>query len=108
MYTIISRDRLQLSAGTVVRMPGSWQDYRFLCQSRGDSSIPRIKYRQGEILLMSPMPKHGRDANNLADITIHVDCDNYGIVEDAHMAILHSLIQTIRKSYAHSPETLRL
>jgi len=47
-------------------------------------------------------------ANNLADITIHVDCDNYGIVEDAHMAILHSLIQTIRKSYAHSPETLRL
>ena len=68
MYTIISRDRLQLSAGTVVRMPGSWQDYRFLCQSRGDSSIPRIKYRQGEILLMSPMPKQGRDANNLADI----------------------------------------
>jgi len=68
MYTIISRDRLQLSAGTVVRMPGSWQDYRFLCQSRGDSSIPRIKYRHGEILLMSPMPKHGRDANNLADI----------------------------------------
>jgi phosphoheptose isomerase len=47
-------------------------------------------------------------ADKLADITIHVDCDNYGIVEDAHMAILHSLIQTIRKSYAHSPDMLRL
>ena len=43
-----------------------------------------------------------------ADVTIHVHCDNYGIVEDAHMAILHSLIQTIRKSYAHSPDMLRL
>jgi Uma2 family endonuclease len=30
--------------------------------------MPRIKYRQGEILLMSPMPKHGREANILADI----------------------------------------
>ncbi len=49
-------------------MPGSWQDYRTLCESRGDSSIPRIKYRSKEILLMSPLPKHGRDANILADV----------------------------------------
>ena len=47
-------------------------------------------------------------ANNLADIIVHVKCDNYGIVEDSHMAILHSLIQTARKSYAHSPEMIRL
>lgn len=47
-------------------------------------------------------------AHDLADAIIHVDCDNYGIVEDSHMAILHSLIQTIRKSYAHSPDMLRL
>lgn len=49
-------------------MPGSWQDYRTLCASRGDSSIPRMKYRNGEILLMSPLPVHGRNANILADI----------------------------------------
>jgi len=54
------------SSGTVVRMPGSWEDYCTLCDSRGDSSIPRIKYRDGEVLLMSP--KHGRDANILADV----------------------------------------
>ncbi|MEP0956833.1 hypothetical protein [Microcoleus sp. FACHB-1515] len=49
MDTFISRDKIQLSAGTVVRMLGSWQDYIALSDSRGDSSIPRIKYRDGEM-----------------------------------------------------------
>jgi Uma2 family endonuclease len=30
--------------------------------------LPRIKYRNGEILLMSPLPRHGREANILADV----------------------------------------
>jgi Uma2 family endonuclease len=68
MYAVISRDKIQLPPGTVVRMPGTWQDYCALRDSRGDGSIPRIKYRDGEILLMSPLPRHGREANILADI----------------------------------------
>ncbi len=68
MYAVISSDKIQLPPGTVVQMPGSWQDYCALRDSRGDGSIPRIKYRDGEILLMSPMPRHGREANILADI----------------------------------------
>ncbi len=68
MYALISRERIQLPPGTVVRMPSSWQNYQTLRESRGDSSIPRIKYHCGEILLMSPLPKHGRDANILADV----------------------------------------
>jgi Uma2 family endonuclease len=68
MYAVISRDKIQLPPGTVVRMPGSWQDYCALRDSRGDGSIPRIKYRDGEILLMSPMPRHGREAHLLARI----------------------------------------
>ncbi len=68
MYAVISRDRIQLPPGTVVRMPGSWQDYCALRDSRGDGSIPRIKYRDGEILLMSPLPRHGREAHLLARI----------------------------------------
>lgn len=68
MYALISPEEIQLPPGTVVRMLGSWQDYRTLRSSRGDSSIPRIKYRFGEILLMAPLPKHGRDANILADV----------------------------------------
>ena len=68
MYALISREKIQLPAGTVVRMPGTWEDYRALRDSRGDGSIPRIKFRDGEILLMSPFPRHGREANILADI----------------------------------------
>lgn len=77
MYALISREKIQLKPGTVVRMLGSWQDYRVLCDSRGTSSIPRIKYRSGELLLMSPLPKHGRDANILADVVkALLDCQN--------------------------------
>lgn len=49
-------------------MLGNWQDYRTLCDSRGDSAIPRIKFRNGEILLMSPLPKHGREAHLLSRV----------------------------------------
>jgi Uma2 family endonuclease len=68
MYAVISREKVQLPPGTVVRMPGSWQDYQAICASRGDGSIPRVKFRHGEILLMSPMPRHGREAHLLARI----------------------------------------
>jgi Uma2 family endonuclease len=68
MYALISREEIHLPPGSVMRMPGTWQDYCALRDSRGDGSIPRIKYRNGEILLMSPMPRHGREANILADI----------------------------------------
>jgi Uma2 family endonuclease len=77
MYAIVSPDRLQLSAGTVVRMEGTWQDYETLLDCRGDRPLPRLKYRDGKILLMSPLPSHGRDANNLADIVkILLDSQN--------------------------------
>jgi len=68
MYTLISREKIQLLPGTVVRMPGTWQDYCVLRDSRGDRDLPRIKYRNGEILLMSPLPRHGREAHLLARV----------------------------------------
>jgi len=68
MYALISREKICLPAGAVVRMPATWQDYQHLCEQRGDGSIPRIKYRHGEVVLTSPLPVHGRDANLLADI----------------------------------------
>jgi Uma2 family endonuclease len=52
----------------MMRIPGTWKDYCQLRDSRGDSSIPRLKYHAGEILLMSPSPRHGRKANTIADI----------------------------------------
>ena len=40
----------------------------------------------------------GGGARTVAEATIHVDCTNYGIVEDLHQAIMHGLAQYIRQS----------
>ena len=73
MITIVSPEKIHLSPGTVVRSPGTWEDYQILLEKRR-KSLPRIKYRQGEILLMSPLPQHGRQAHIIAVIiTILLD-----------------------------------
>jgi phosphoheptose isomerase len=40
----------------------------------------------------------GGAAVNIADVAIHVDGANYGVVEDLHQAIMHALAQYIRHS----------
>lgn len=68
MFAVVTPEKIQLPPGTVVRLPGSWQDYQALVEQLGDRQIPRIKYRPGEILLMSPLPVHGKQANIIADV----------------------------------------
>jgi Uma2 family endonuclease len=68
MYALVSPEKIQLPVGAIVRLPATWQDYQRLRQQRGDGSIPRIKYHSGEVLLMSPLPKHGRDAHLIANV----------------------------------------
>ncbi len=70
MRTVITPDKIELPPGTVVRMLGSWQDYQVLSEQLGDRCSPRLKYRSGEILLMAPLPEHGRDASLLGLIVI--------------------------------------
>jgi Uma2 family endonuclease len=83
MFALVSPDKIKLPPGAVVRLPATWQEYENLCQQRGDGSIPRVKYRDGEVLLMSPLPVHGRDAHLLAQIVIalldHSDFSNHSI-----------------------------
>lgn len=68
MFALVTPEKIHLPAGAIVRLPGNWQDYQKLVDQLGDRSIPRIKYRPGEILLMSPLPAHGREANIIADV----------------------------------------
>ncbi|WP_299410154.1 Uma2 family endonuclease [Acaryochloris sp. IP29b_bin.148] len=68
MYTIVTPEKIQLDPGSVVRLPGSWQDYQALVQQLGDRPNPRIKFRKGEILLMNPLPEHGRQVHILANV----------------------------------------
>lgn len=90
MLTVISPEKVYLSAGTVVKSPALWQEYQALCDRRGDGSLPRIKYRSGEVLLMSPLPKHGREASLIADI-IKVLLDRSGREYDAFTSITMQL-----------------
>ncbi|GCL39683.1 hypothetical protein SR1949_48110 [Sphaerospermopsis reniformis] len=68
MFALISPEKTQIPAGAVVRIPGTWEEYQTLCQQRGDRTIPRLKYRNGEVIIMSPLPKHGQDAHVIASI----------------------------------------
>ena len=90
MFAVVSPEKIYLSTGTVVQSPATWQEYQALCDRRGDSSIPRIKYRSGEVFLMSPLPKHGRDASLIADI-IKVLLDHFGREYDSFTPVTMQL-----------------
>jgi len=40
----------------------------------------------------------GGAARTVADVAIHVDCSNYGVIEDLHQAAMHAIAQYIRQS----------
>lgn len=47
-------------------------------------------------------------ASKLAKVCIHVKSNNYGIVEDAHQIIMHSMAQSIRIRHTTNKESLKL
>lgn len=47
----------------------------------------------------------GGAARTVAEVAIHVNCTNYGIIEDLHQGIMHALAQYIRQSRM-TPETI--
>ena len=77
MYAVISPEKIEIPPGSVFQMPGSWSEYETLSKQLGDRSIPRLKYRRGEIWFMSPLPEHGRNASLVAD-TIKAILDHLG------------------------------
>jgi Uma2 family endonuclease len=90
MFALISPEKTQLPPGAVVRLPATWEQYQTLNQQRGDGSIPRIKYRNGEVLLMSPLPQHGKDAHIIANV-ITTWLDQLGREYDAYMPVTMEL-----------------
>jgi Uma2 family endonuclease len=92
MFALVSPEKTQLPPGAVVRLIANWQEYQHLCNQRGDGAIPRIKYRNGEVLLMSPLAVHGRDAHLLANIVTTL-LDHDGREYDAFTPVTMSLPQ---------------
>lgn len=48
----------------------------------------------------------GLPSRELADVSLHVDHENYGIVEDLHQSLMHILAQYTRHSHLDHPELL--
>jgi Uma2 family endonuclease len=65
---VVKPDTLQLPAGSIVRIPATWEDYRALSRLSGDSASPRLRYRPGELKLMVPLPEHGKELDVVVDI----------------------------------------
>ena len=55
MFALVSPEKIQLPAGSVVRLPATWQDYQSLYDRRGDGSIPRLKYRRKNYAIAYPV-----------------------------------------------------
>ncbi|MEB3340897.1 Uma2 family endonuclease [Okeania sp.] len=68
MIAVVTPEKIKLSPGTFVHLLGTWTGYKKLIKQRDEQANPRIKYRSGEILLMSPLPKNGREAHIIANI----------------------------------------
>ena len=92
MYAVISPEKIEIPPGSMFQMPGSWSEYETLNKQLGDRSIPRLKYRPGEIWFMSPLPEHGRNASLVAD-TIKAILDHLGKEYEAFTLITLKLPQ---------------
>lgn len=68
MLPTITPDKIDLPAGTILKFPGTIADYKQLLNQLGDRSIPRLRFRDNYILLMSPLPEHGKEIDVIADL----------------------------------------
>ncbi|HHP7230185.1 MAG TPA: Uma2 family endonuclease [Xenococcaceae cyanobacterium] len=68
MLPTITPDKIDLPAGTILKFPGTIADYEQLLNQLGDRSIPRLRFRDNHILLMSPLPEHGKEIDVIVDI----------------------------------------
>jgi phosphoheptose isomerase len=63
----------------------------------GAKTLALVGFHGGEIL-----------RTDAADCILHVPAENYGVVEDCHMMILHSLAQKIRRDNAIEFKSIQL
>jgi D-sedoheptulose 7-phosphate isomerase len=48
----------------------------------------------------------GGKAAEMADVKLHTDAHNYGVVEDVHQSLMHVLAQYVRHKHLEEPELL--
>lgn len=55
--------------------------------------------RENKIKVIAMTGFAGGVSRELADVCLHVQADNYGVIEDVHQGLMHVLAQFIRQSY---------
>ena len=68
MLPTITPDRIDLPPGTLLHFPGTLADYEQLLAQLDDRAATRIRFRDNHILLMSPLPEHGKEIDVIADL----------------------------------------
>jgi phosphoheptose isomerase len=64
---------------------------------QGAKTIALVGFDGGKVL-----------SEDLANVIIHIKSNNYGIVEDSHMMVLHALVQKMRTDYCIQGNQLKL
>jgi len=62
--------RQSLPDGSVATIPATWSEYEEFAESRGDRSIPRLKYASGLLHLKMPTFEHGQLDALVADLIV--------------------------------------
>lgn len=68
MLPTITPNKIDLPPGTLLNFPGTIADYEKILAQLGDRSIPRIRFQNNRILLMSPLSEHGKEVDLIADL----------------------------------------
>lgn len=90
-----------------LRCLGKPGDGLITISSSGDSEnvVRAVQWaRDNGIATISMTGFSGGRSSKLADVNLHVEADNYGVIEDVHQSLMHLLAQFVRQ--AHMPEDL--
>ena len=68
MLPTITPDKIELSPGTLLHFPGTLADYEQLLAQLEDRAAIRVRFRDNQILLMSPLPEHAKEIDVIADL----------------------------------------
>lgn len=93
-----------------LRSLGKLGDVLVTISSSGDSeNIVRAATwaKENGLAVISMSGFTGGRSAGMADVNLHVDADNYGIIEDVHQSLMHILAQHIRQAHMDE-ETIRL
>ena len=74
-------------------------DVLITISSSGDSEniVRAVQWaKSNECSVISMTGFDGGRSSKIADINLHVDSDNYGVIEDTHQILMHILAQFIR------------